>query len=426
MPKKACASRPGSSAHRPADRRVGRAGDLRPADPALGAPRTTRLAPSDRTRRRRATTPAAGRPGPSRARGPAARPAGRRCRRPPCCGCRTSPSPAWVSAVSPKRSVSRSTRTPSASATICASTVSTPWPIGIAPLMTVMLPSDSTRTAPLSQPADGVLDEGRDPDADQLAARAALGLARPQPGVLGRAGPASRAGAGSRRCRRWRRSGCGAGSRSAGGSCGGGSRPGRSRARGRRRRSAARSMYAASGRPAPRYAPVGVVVGEDGGRRRLVGRDRVGAGRELRSPVAPGGCSARAGARPRLVDGPRADARGCGPRRRRPPRPRRSGRGRAGSRGSLRGGSRSRRTGRPSLRASAATATSSRYVEPLAPKPPPRSGTITRTLCCGRPSATAMSSRSWWGVWRRVPDGQLAAGRRPSARTGRAAPAAWR
>ena len=56
------------------------------------------------------------------------------------------------------------------------------------------------------------------------------------------------------------------------------------------------------------------------------------------------------------------------------------------------------RIGRPSLRATVATMTSS-TARPLPPKPPPTSGAITRTFSASRPIAPARPSRSACGVW---------------------------
>ena len=55
------------------------------------------------------------------------------------------------------------------------------------------------------------------------------------------------------------------------------------------------------------------------------------------------------------------------------------------------------RTGRPSLRASQTTSSSS-ALSIFAPKPPPTSGAITRTCSGSRPSMPASTMRSWWGV----------------------------
>ena len=56
-------------------------------------------------------------------------------------------------------------------------------------------------------------------------------------------------------------------------------------------------------------------------------------------------------------------------------------------------------TGRPSLRAAAATRISSGYTDALPPNPPPTSGAITRTLLAGRSSASARASRTMPGIW---------------------------
>ena len=56
------------------------------------------------------------------------------------------------------------------------------------------------------------------------------------------------------------------------------------------------------------------------------------------------------------------------------------------------------RTGRPSLRASQATMTSSGYEPILAPNPPPTSGAMTRTCSGARPRRAAMASLVPWAV----------------------------
>ena len=50
--------------------------------------------------------------------------------------------------------------TPSSSATICAKVVSSPWPCGDAPVITVTLPVGSIFTVALSQPPAGMAADG--------------------------------------------------------------------------------------------------------------------------------------------------------------------------------------------------------------------------------------------------------------------------
>ena len=55
-------------------------------------------------------------------------------------------------------------------------------------------------------------------------------------------------------------------------------------------------------------------------------------------------------------------------------------------------------TGRPAARASAAT-WPSKWKSHFAPKPPPSSGTITRTFDSGIPSVWATPARAAYGTW---------------------------
>ncbi len=54
-------------------------------------------------------------------------------------------------------------------------------------------------------------------------------------------------------------------------------------------------------------------------------------------------------------------------------------------------------TGRPSLRASAITITSSAYTSSFDPNPPPTSGAITRTFASGMPSTSVYAVRMMCG-----------------------------
>src|SRR5207245_697586 len=73
------------------------------------------------------------------------------------------PTPAATMAVSPWRTATSSIATPRRSATIWAKAVSSPWPCGLVPVSTVILPDVSTRTVALSQPGMGVVLDGPTP-----------------------------------------------------------------------------------------------------------------------------------------------------------------------------------------------------------------------------------------------------------------------
>src|SRR5437870_5006396 len=73
------------------------------------------------------------------------------------------PTPAATMAVAPWRTATSSIATPRRSATIWAKAVSSPWPCGLVPVSTVILPDVSTRTVALSQPGMGVVLDGPTP-----------------------------------------------------------------------------------------------------------------------------------------------------------------------------------------------------------------------------------------------------------------------
>ena len=183
----------------------GDGGDASQLDPVLGArARRVKLLPSCSISPSADAERLGGQPaGPWRA--ARARPARRRCRPRRRRGWRRCPRRARCRAVSPPTMLTSAGVTPSSSAAIWASVVSSPWPCDGTPVKTVTRPAASARIGrALERAHPGQLHVARDADAEPPAALAsapalARQRARSPPSPARGAGPP-----GSRRCRRSR------------------------------------------------------------------------------------------------------------------------------------------------------------------------------------------------------------------------------